>query len=165
MFKTVIPNVFYVMHILKLTFIFNFALIGQLHLTKQILQWESIMYISSSTICCCAYFNLSRFKLSVNTWPLNVSKRPKMITFCYQATSSGHFEEIGHFLGCSSSNFGGSKTIKSRWAENQKIQGFKWIWFILMTHLSLSHDSKYMSLICLVNITLKLYYIQKQKIQ
>ena len=77
MFKTVIPNVFYVMHILKLTFILNFALIGRYQLTNQILQWESVMYISSSTICCCAYFNLSRFKLSVNTWPLSVSKKAK----------------------------------------------------------------------------------------
>jgi len=102
MFKTVIPNVFYVMHILKLTFILNFALIGQLKLTNQILQWVSDMYISSSTICCCAYFNLSRLKLSVGTWPMSVSKRPKMTTKCSRAPSCGHFEEIGHFLGCSS---------------------------------------------------------------
>lgn len=131
MFKTVIPNIFYVMHILKLTFILNFALIGQ-KLINSILQWESVMYISSSTICCCAYFNLSRLKLSVVTWPMNVSKRPKIITLCYLALSSDYFEEIGHFLGCSTSDFGGSKTIKNRWAENQKIRGFKWVWLILM---------------------------------
>ena len=119
MFKTVILNVFYVMHILKLTFILNFALIGQYILTNRILQWESIMYISSSTICCFAYFNLSRLKLSVTTWPLNLSKRPKMTTSCSRAPSGDHFEEIGHFLGCSIiSDFGGLETIKIRWAEN-----------------------------------------------
>ena len=42
MFKTVIPNVFYVMHILKLTFILNFALIGQLNLTNQKLFNENL---------------------------------------------------------------------------------------------------------------------------
>ena len=108
------------MHILKLTFILNFALIGRYQMTNQILQWESVMYISSSTICCCAYFNLSRLKLSVGTWPISVSKRPKIITQCSLASSGGHFEEIGHFLGCFLSDFGGSKTIKIRWAENQK---------------------------------------------
>ena len=119
MFKTVILNVFYVMHILKLTFILNFALIGQYILTNRILQWESVMYISSSTICCFAYFNLSRLKLSVTTWPLNLSKRPKMTTSCSRAPSGDHFEEIGHFLGCSIiSDFGGLETIKIRWAEN-----------------------------------------------
>jgi len=83
MLKTVIPNVLsiYVMHILKLTFIFK----PSLKLVKNRVtidqsdsnQSESpVMYISSSTIRCCAYFNLSRLKLSVNILPISISKRP-----------------------------------------------------------------------------------------
>ena len=166
MFKTVIPNVFYVMHILKLTFILNFALIGQLNLTNQKLFNENLsctfqvqQYVAAPILICPDLNSV----LTLDHWACQ--KGQKWPLLCSWASSSGHFEEIGHFLGCSSSNFGGSKTIKSRWAENQKIWGFKWIWFILMTHLSNSYDSKYMSLICLVNITMKLYYIQKQKIQ
>jgi len=59
MFKTVIPNVFYVMHILKLTFILNFALIGQLNLTNQKLFNENLsctfqvqQYVAAPILIC-----------------------------------------------------------------------------------------------------------------
>ena len=59
MFKTVIPNVFYVMHILKLTFILNFALIGQLNSTNQKLFNENLsctfqvqQYVAAPILIC-----------------------------------------------------------------------------------------------------------------